>query len=79
MGNGTAISMWKDNWLNGKNVRELALPNVDTNTDIKVNSLITNQQWDRHKIEQFFGRRGLNHILAIQLPLNNIRINYYGV
>ena len=56
----------------GKNARDLALHNVDTNTDIKVNSLITNQQWDRNKIEQFFGTRGLNHILAIQLPLNNI-------
>jgi len=72
VGNGLSISIWKDNWLTGGKATTFALPNVDTSSDIKVNSLISNQQWDRNKIERLFNYRGLQQIQKIKLPYNNI-------
>ena len=71
VGNGLSISIWKDNWLTGEKATTFALPNVDTSTDIKVNSLISNQQWDRNKIERLFNYRGLQQKQNIKLPYNN--------
>lgn len=68
MGNGTAVSVWVDDWIEGDVRRRPLMKNIFVDLMLTVDKLIDPQNncWRLDKLQELFYEEDINRILAMQ-------------
>ena len=72
VGNGLSIYVWKDNWIPNLDPNHVSLPGIDKDDNLKLGDLILNQKWNITELRKYFSNQGIEEIIKIKLPTNNI-------